>query len=426
MSYRFALAAALLLPALAVADDFDDAVQAAANQATDYRHDIHSHPELSNRETRTSKLVADHLRNLGIEVHTGIAHTGVLGILKGGKPGPTVAIRADMDALPVKEQSGLPFASTVTSTYQGKTVPVDHACGHDIHTTVQMGVATVLASMRDELPGTVLFVFQPAEEGAPEGEEGGARLMLKEDIFKGHEPDAMFALHSEPDLEVGQVGWLEKAAFASSDSYVVTIKGKQAHGAHPEESIDPIVTAAQAVLGLQTIVSRNLDPTQPAVLTVGIIEGGQRMNIIPSEVRLEGTVRTYDQGVRDQIERRMHEVLDGITMSAGAKYSMQYNPYAPPTINDTKLSHWARPVLEEAVGKDNVITRQPEMGAEDFAHFAQRYPGFYFRLGVEDPEHPSGDVHTPTFRADDAAIPVGIKAMSSLVIHYLKDHAEST
>jgi len=424
MSYRIALAAALLLPALAVAGDLDEAVDAAASQAIQYRHDIHSHPELSNRETRTSKLVADHLRNLGLEVHTGIAHTGVLGILKGGRPGPTVAIRADMDALPVKEQSGLPFASTVTSTYQGNTVPVDHACGHDIHTSVQMGVATVLAGMRDELPGTVLFVFQPAEEGAPEGEEGGAKLMLKENVFQGHEPDAMFALHSEPDLQVGQVGWLEKAAFASSDSYVVTIKGKQAHGAHPEESIDPIVTAAQAVLGLQTIVSRNINPTQPAVLTVGIIDGGQRMNIIPSEVRLEGTVRTYDQGVRDQIERRMHEVLDGITMSAGAEYSMLYNPYAPPTINDTGLSHWARPVLEEAVGKDNVITREPEMGAEDFAHFAQRYPGFYFRLGVEDPEHPSGDVHTPTFRGDDGAIPVGIKAMSSLVIHYLKDHAD--
>lgn len=406
------------------ADDFDDAVEAAAQQAVEYRHTIHANPELSNRERDTAKLVAGHLRELGMDVRTGIAHTGVVGVLKGGRPGPTVAVRADMDALPVKEDSGLPFASDKTGEYQGETVPVSHACGHDIHTSVQMGVAAALAGMREELPGTVIFVFQPAEEGAPPGEEGGAKLMLEEDVFAGMEPEAMFALHAEPDLPVGQVGWMEEEAFASSDSFVAEILGKQAHGAHPEESVDPVVTAAQAVLGLQTIVSRSLHPKQPAVLTVGIIEGGSRMNIIPDRVKLEGTIRTYDQEVRETIQRRMHVVLDGITHAAGADYTLKVDPYAPPTINDAELSNWSRPVLEHALGPDNVITREPEMGAEDFAHFALEYPGFYFRLGVEHPDHPSGDVHTPTFRGDDGAVPVGVRAMSSLVVNYLRDHSE--
>lgn len=406
------------------ADDFDDAVEAAAQQAVEYRHTIHANPELSNRERDTAKLVAGHLRELGMDVRTGIAHTGVVGVLKGGRPGPTVAVRADMDALPVKEDSGLPFASDKTGEYQGETVPVSHACGHDIHTSVQMGVAAALAGMREELPGTVIFVFQPAEEGAPPGEEGGAKLMLEEDVFAGMEPEAMFALHAEPDLPVGQVGWMEEEAFASSDSFVAEILGKQAHGAHPEESVDPVVTAAQAVLGLQTIVSRSLHPKQPAVLTVGIIEGGSRMNIIPDRVKLEGTIRTYDQEVRETIQRRMHVVLDGITHAAGADYTLKVDPYAPPTINDADLANWSRPVLEHALGPDNVITREPEMGAEDFAHFALEYPGFYFRLGVEHPDHPSGDVHTPTFRGDDGAVPVGVRAMSSLVVNYLRDHSE--
>lgn len=405
------------------ADEFDDAVEAAAERAIEYRHTIHTNPELSNREDDTAALVAEHLRELGMDVRTGIAHTGVVGLLKGGRPGPTVAVRADMDALPVKEDSGLQFASDKTGEYQGETVPVSHACGHDIHTSVQMGVAAALAGMREELPGTVIFVFQPAEEGAPPGEEGGAKLMLEEDVFAGVDPDAMFALHSEPDLPVGQVGWMEEEAFASSDSFVAEILGKQAHGAHPEEAVDPVVTASQAVLGLQTIVSRSLHPKQPAVLTVGIIDGGSRMNIIPDRVKLEGTIRTYDQGVRETIQRRMHEVLDGITHAAGADYTLKVDPYAPPTINDAQLSNWARPVLEDALGRDNVITREPEMGAEDFAHFALEYPGFYFRLGVEHPDHPSGDVHTPTFRGDDGAVPVGVRAMSSLVVNYLEDHA---
>lgn len=423
---RGALFAFALLCASAPASgaDLDAALEAARPVAVEFRHQIHARPELSNREEGTAALVAAHLRELGLEVRTGIAHTGVVGILEGGRPGPVIAVRADMDALPVKDESGLPFASTVTATYQGKTVPVTHACGHDIHTSVQLGVASALTSVREDLAGTVIFVFQPAEEGPPPGEEGGAPLMLEEGLFGDRRPEAMFALHSEPLLEVGQVGWVSGPVMASADSYVVTIHGRQAHGARPELSIDPVVTAAQAVLALQTIVSRNVSPLQPAVLTVGIIEGGARMNIIPAEVRLEGTVRTYDQAVREQIQRRMGEVLDGVTRAAGASYDLEYVPSAPPTINDPGLSAWARPVLEDALGAANVIERDPAMAAEDFAFFALQIPSFYLRLGTEDPDHPSGPLHTPTFRADDAAVGVGMRAMSTLVVRYLEDHTD--
>ena len=418
------LAVALLWSGSAEARDLDAALAQARAGAVELRHEIHAHPELSNREVHTAELVTAHLEALGLELRTGVAHTGVVGVLRGGRPGPVVAVRADMDALPVENRSGLPFAAEATAEWKGQVVPVHHACGHDIHTSVQLGVASALAAVAESLPGTVVFVFQPAEEGAPEGEEGGARLMLAEDVFGELEPDVIFALHSEPLLPVGRVGWTPGPVMASSDSYVAKIHGRQAHGARPELSIDPVVTAAQAVLSLQTIVSRNVAPIQPAVLTVGIIEGGLRMNIIPADVRLEGTVRTYDQDVRESIERRMHEVLDGVTRAAGASYELEYIPYAPPTVNDPQLSAWVRPVLERALGVENVIERDPAMAAEDFAWFAMRTPGFYLRLGTEDPEHPSGALHTPTFRADDGAVGVGMRAMSALVVAYLDEHAD--
>lgn len=424
MRYAVPFILLLLVAGPASAQDLQAALAAALPGAVQARHAIHAHPELSNREEVTAALVADRLRELGIEVRTGVAHTGVVGVLRGGRPGATVAVRADMDALPVQDESGLPFASTVTSSYQGKTVPVHHACGHDIHTSVQLGLAAMLAGVREQLPGTVVFVFQPAEEGPPSGEEGGAALMLEEGVFDGLEPGAIFALHSEPLLPVGQVGWTSGPAMASSDTYVARIHGRQAHGARPELSIDPVVTAAQAVLALQTIVSRNVAPLQPAVLSVGIIEGGLRSNIIPAEVRLEGTVRTYDQAVRELIERRIHEVLGGVTQAAGATYELDYRSDVPPTINDPALSAWVRPVLEEELGAANVLTRDPAMAAEDFAWFALRYPAFYLRLGTEDPDHPSGPLHTPTFRAADAAIGVGMRAMGALVVTWLDEHAE--
>lgn len=386
---------------------------------TEIRHEIHRNPELANREHETAALVASHLRELGLEVTTGIAHTGVVGILEGARPGPVVAVRADMDALPVTERSGLPFASEKTTTYLGKEVGVAHACGHDIHTSVGLGVASVLASMREELAGTVKFIFQPAEEGAPPDERGGAELMVEEGVLEDPAPEAIFALHSFPDWEVGTVAVTSGPIMASSDHFRIEIRGKQSHGAYPHQSADPVVMAAQAVTALQGIRSRNIDPRAPAVLSVGIIEGGQRFNIIPETVRLEGTVRAFDTAVQDLVERRMHEILDGITLAGGGGYTLSYERSVPSTHNDPRLSQWAIERLERALGADNVVPADATMGAEDFSYFSREIPGFYFRLGVVAPGTESGGLHTPTFRADDGAIPVGIRALASLVADYL-------
>ncbi len=390
---------------------------------TEIRHHIHQYPELGNREFKTAALVAEHLRDLGLSVATGVAHTGVVGILKGGRPGGVVAVRADMDALPVTEDTPYPFRSTVRSTWQGQEVGVMHACGHDIHTAVQLGVASVLAALRDEIPGTVKFIFQPAEEGPPQGEEGGAELMLAEGVLDNPRPSAIFGLHAFAEMEVGKVGYTPGPAFAAIDQFRITLKGRQAHGAHPEQSIDPVVLAAQVVLAFQTIPSRTLPPLEPSVVTVGIIRGGQRFNIIPAEVYLEGTVRTYDAGVRDTIERRMDEILAGLTRAAGATYTLDYERGSPVTINDPALTARMAPTLERALGKGSVRVIPPTMGAEDFAHFAQVVPGFYFRLGTVKPGTRSGGHHTPDFMADDTSLPVGITAMTHLVLDFLEGQA---
>ncbi len=390
---------------------------------TEIRHHIHQYPELGNREFKTAALVAEHLRDLGLSVATGVAHTGVVGILKGGRPGGVVAVRADMDALPVTEDTPYPFRSTVRSTWQGQEVGVMHACGHDIHTAVQLGVASVLAALRDEIPGTVKFIFQPAEEGPPQGEEGGAELMLAEGVLDNPRPSAIFGLHAFAEMEVGKVGYTPGPAFAAIDQFRITLKGRQAHGAHPEQSIDPVVLAAQVVLAFQTIPSRTLPPLEPSVVTVGIIRGGQRFNIIPAEVYLEGTVRTYDAGVRDTIERRMEEILAGLTRAAGASYTLDYERGSPATINDPALTARMAPTLERALGKGSVRVIPPTMGAEDFAHFAQVVPGFYFRLGTVKPGTRSGGHHTPDFMADDTSLPVGITAMTHLVLDFLEGQA---
>ncbi len=385
---------------------------------TEIRHHIHQYPELGNREFKTAALVAEHLRDLGLSVAT-----GVVGILKGGRPGGVVAVRADMDALPVTEDTPYPFRSTVRSTWQGQEVGVMHACGHDIHTAVQLGVASVLAALRDEIPGTVKFIFQPAEEGPPQGEEGGAELMLAEGVLDNPRPSAIFGLHAFAEMEVGKVGYTPGPAFAAIDQFRITLKGRQAHGAHPEQSIDPVVLAAQVVLAFQTIPSRTLPPLEPSVVTVGIIRGGQRFNIIPAEVYLEGTVRTYDAGVRDTIERRMEEILAGLTRAAGATYTLDYERGSPATINDPALTARMAPTLERALGKGSVRVIPPTMGAEDFAHFAQVVPGFYFRLGTVKPGTRSGGHHTPDFMADDTSLPVGITAMTHLVLDFLEGQA---
>ncbi len=398
------------------------AVERITPDLVSVRHDIHSHPELGNRETRTAALVSDRLRALGLEVRTGIARSGVVGILRGGRPGPVVAVRADMDALPVTEQTDLPFASTVRTEYDGGTVGVAHACGHDIHVTVALGVAATLAEMKPRLPGTVIFVFQPAEEGPPVGEEGGAALMLKEGLFPaGLEPAAIFALHSDGGIDVGTLGYTAGPAMASAQAWRATLIGKSAHGAAPQSSVDPVVMAAQAVLALQTIRSRNLGPFTPSVVTVGVIRGGERRNIIPERVELHGTIRTFSPAVLDTVKRRMQEILDGVAMSAGGRAELVFDEYYPVMVNDTSLARRMAPALASIVGADHVDLSPPRTGAEDFAYFADRYPGFYFRLGTRDPTKGSGGAHTPTFRADDGAIPIGVRAMTAVVLRRLAE-----
>jgi amidohydrolase len=280
----------------------------------------------------------------------------------------------------------------------------------------------VLTALQKDLPGSILFIFQPAEEGPPPGEEGGADLMLKEGLFGKDKPAAIFALHAFPDLEVGQIGYNPGPTMAAVDQFRITIKGKQSHGAYPHQSIDPIVIGAEAVLALQTIRSRNLPPLEPNVITVGIFRGGERFNIIPGEVMLEGTVRTYNENVRNEVERRMREILDGITRANGATFEIDYQRNAPATVNDPALSKAVQPLLERAVGAGNVKIVEPSMGGEDFAYFANEVPGFYYRLGVVKPGTTSGGLHTPTFRADDSAVPVGIRVMSRLLADYLSSY----
>jgi amidohydrolase len=402
-----------------VAEGLEEAVGRHTPQITELRHRIHQNPELGNREVETAALVAEHLRSLGLEVRTGVAHTGVVAVLRGGRPGPVVAVRADMDALPVTEATGLPFASTKRTLYEGQDVGVMHACGHDIHTAVGLGTASVLADMKADLAGTVLFLFQPAEEGAPPGERGGAALMLEEGAFDDPTPEAAFALHSWPGLEVGELGVTSGPAMAASDRWSARIVGRQAHGAQPQESIDPVVMASQAVLALQTIRSRNMSALDDGVVTVAIIRGGERNNIIPAEVYLEGTVRTFDPIVQDMIERRMGEILDGVTRAGGGSYELTYQRGYPVTVNDPALTERMSPTLAHVVGADNLRVLPPTTGAEDFSYFAQRVPGMYFTLGTTRPGTTSGGLHTPTFTGDDTAIPVGIRAMTALVLDYL-------
>lgn len=397
----------------------DKLVKQFAPEIIKIREQIHQNPELGNREFQTAKLVADHLRSLGMQVSTGIAHTGVVGILNGGKPGAVVAVRADMDALPVTEDTPYPFKSTVKTDYLGKQVGVMHACGHDIHTAVQLGVASVLAEMKDDLPGTVKFIFQPAEEGPPPGEEGGAELMMKENVLQNPRPLAIFGLHALAGMEVGKTGWTSGPALAAVDHFKIEIHGKQAHGARPEESIDPIVMASQAVTAFQTIRSRTLSPLAPSVVTVGIFKSGERFNIIPASAHLEGTVRTYDAEIRDTVEKRMNEILKGITAAFGGSYELNYDRGAPATINNPELTKQMLPTLVKLLGKENVIELPPTMGGEDFSYFANDIPGFFYRLGMVKPGTTSGGHHTPTFAADNSSVPVGMRVMSMLLLDYL-------
>ena len=401
-----------------LAADLQPRIDAVMPKVVTWRRDFHENPELSNQEFRTAKIVAEHLRSLGMEVQTGVAHTGVVGTLRGGD-GPVVALRADMDALPVTELVDLPFASKVRSTYQGRDVGVMHACGHDNHIAILMGVAEVLAGMGDELPGTVKFIFQPAEEGTPDGSVGGAELMLMEGAFENPRPDVVFGLHVFP-LPVGTIATRPGGLMASSDRHQITINGKQTHGAVPWAGVDPIVTASQVVLGLQTIVSRQLDATlTPSIVTVGRIEGGVRNNIIPESVELEGTIRTFDAATRLDIHKRIRRTAENIAEAAGATADVVIDQGYGVTRNDPTLYREMTPTLEMVAG-DRFIEATQTTTAEDFSYFANEVPGLFLFLGVapDDPSliHPN---HSPRFYADERALPVGVEALTSMTLDYM-------
>lgn len=401
----------------------DNRAEAIEEKVIAWRRDIHQHPELSNREHRTSKLVADHLRSLGLDVQTGIAHTGVVGVLKGGQPGPVVALRADMDALPVIERVDLPFASKVKTTYNNQEVGVMHACGHDTHVAILMGTAEVLAGIRDQIPGTIKFIFQPAEEGAPPGEEGGADMMVREGVLKNPDVDAIFGLHITQGWEVGQVAFRPMGMMASAERFDVKVIGRQTHAAQPWAGIDPIVVGAQIVLGLQTIVSRQIETTAaPAVITVGTFNGGVRNNIIPDTVEMTGTIRTFDPAMRLQIHERIKRTVENIAASAGATAEVTIAPGVPVTFNDPALTDKMRSTLERVIGSDRVLAAPMVTGAEDFSFFQEKVPGFFFFLGARPANVPRSEAipnHSPLFYVDEAALLPGVKAMSHLAIDYL-------
>ncbi len=419
----------LLLPGAVSASESEQAVpehvaeliERVMPRVVEWRRDIHEHPELANREFRTAGVIREHLESLDLdEIHTEIAHTGVVGILHGGRPGGVVALRADMDALPVTEQVDVPFASRVRTEYMGQEVGVMHACGHDLHVAILMGVAEILAEVRDELPGSVMFVFQPAEEGAPPGEEGGAELMLKEGLFELLRPDAIFGLHVVP-APVGSIGWRSGGTMASSDRFTIRVVGEQTHGALPWAGIDPIVVSSQVVLGLQTIPSRQLDATvTPSVVTVGSIQGGVRHNIIPDEVTMTGTLRTFDADTREEIHRRVKRTAEDIASSAGARAEVEIELGYPVTCNDPELTRTMLPTLERVAGPG--LAESPRAtGAEDFSFYQQEVPGLFFFVGVasDDPDkvHPN---HSPHFYADERGLPVGVTAMTAVALDYLE------
>jgi len=399
---------------------------ALLQKVVEWRRDFHQHPELSNREFRTAEKVAEHLRSLGLTPRTGIAHTGVVAILKGRKPGPRIGIRADMDALPVTERNALPFASKATTEYRGQSVGVMHACGHDAHTAILMGVAEALVGIKDELPGEVMFVFQPAEEGPPDGEDGGAPMMLAEGLFDAFKPDAMFALHVAANLPVGMIGVRPGPLMASSDSFEIRVVGRQTHGSQPWGGIDPVVAASDIVTSAQTIISRRTDISKrPAVVSFGAINGGVRYNIIPDEVELLGTIRTFDEDMRREIIADLINVAEHVSAAHGAHVHTHKVPLKhgyPVTVNDAALTARMRPSLEVAIGADKVIELPPVMGSEDFSYFANEVPGMFFFVGATPAEQVgrAASNHSPEFFMDEGALDVGLRSMLQVALDYLR------
>ncbi len=393
------------------------AAEAMRARLVETRRDIHMHPELSNREERTSRVVAERLRSLGLtDVKTGVGRHGVTALLVGGKPGPVVAVRADMDALPIQEVSDKPFKS--------QTPGVMHACGHDVHTTVELGVAELLSRMKDEVRGTVKFIFQPAEEGAPPGEEGGAKLMIKEGALENPRPRAIFGLHTEPNLQAGQIGYHSGPAMASADTFYITVKGKSSHGAQPHVGIDSIVVAAQCVLALQNIRSRRINPLEPLVITVGTIQGGDRFNVIAGEVKMTGTMRTFNDQVRERSLALMRETLQNVTAAYGATFELTMGDGNAVTYNEPALVEETLPTIRRVVGAENALAIKPFMPAEDFSAYQKVVPGFYYFLGVGNRERGiTSGWHTQAFDVDEESLVVGVKVMSNVLLDYLERHA---
>jgi len=397
--------------------------EAMEAQVVAWRRDIHANPELSNREFRTAALVAEHLQGLGLEVQTGVAHTGVVGLLRGGRPGPVVALRADMDALPVVEKTGLPYASKVRGEYEGNEVGVMHACGHDNHVAILMGVASVLTSLRDEVPGTVKFIFQPAEEGAPRGEEGGAKLMVEQGVLNDPQVSSIFGLHIGQQGLAGTASFRERGFMASAQRFDMLIQGKQTHGARPWAGVDPVVVGSQIVNALQTIVSRQIDITQaPAVVTVGAFHAGVRNNIVPETAALSGTIRTFDPQVRQQIHAKIRRIAAGIGAAQGATVTVDIDEGVPVTYNHPRLTAKMVPTLRKVYGRDRVFVSGRVTGAEDFSFYQEQVPGFFFSSGGRPldvlPEEAIPN-HSPFFYVDESALVPAVKAMSQLAVDYL-------
>jgi amidohydrolase len=390
----------------------------------EWRRHVHQNPELSNREFETAKYIETHLRSLGISVQTGVAKTGVVGILKGKKPGKVVALRADIDALPVTERNDLPFKSNVRSTYNGKETGVMHACGHDSHVAILMGVAEVLSQMKNDIHGTIKFIFQPAEEGAPKGEEGGAELMVKEGVLKNPDVDAIFGLHIAAGLDAGKITYKPGGIMAAAQSYQINVKGKQAHGSRPWASVDPILASVQIINGLQTIISRESELTKEgAVITVGMMNAGIRSNIIPENATIVGTIRTLDYGMQDFINKRMKEMVPDIAKAFRAEATIEIDKGYPITFNHLELTSQMLPTLQRIASKENVLEIDAITGAEDFSFFQQKIPGLYFFLGGKaldvKPEEAAGH-HTPDFILDESGFVLGVKTLSALALDYLE------
>ncbi|WP_420917752.1 amidohydrolase [Robiginitalea aestuariiviva] len=422
MKYLFtAMAAFCVLATNAQYKSLEKAYENVAPKVIEWRRDIHQNPELSNREFKTAAKVAAHLESLGIEVETGVAHTGVVGLLRGSKPGPVVALRADMDALPVTERNDLPFKSEVRGEFNGQEVGVMHACGHDTHVAILMGVAEVLAQNRQLIKGTVKFIFQPAEEGAPEGEEGGALLMVKEGVMENPKVDAIFGLHINSQTPVGMIRYKSGGAMAASQSFRIRVQGKQTHGSQPWGGVDPILISAKIIDGLQTIISRETNLTnEAAVITVGKIQSGVRFNIIPESAEMIGTIRTLDYDMKDHINRRMEEMVPALARAYGGDATIEITDGTEITYNDPELVSEMLPTLQRVAGPGQAVAQKAITGAEDFSYFQKVAPGFYFFLGGMTPGNTeSYPHHTPDFKIDDSGLLLGVRALSELTLDYM-------